>query len=317
MIRIGIVGYGNLGKSVEKAIKNSPDMDLIKIFSRRNLDHKSYESLDNILAYKDEIDLLILCGSSDKDIMSQGPKLLENFNTLDSFDNHAKIKEYYQMMDEIGKKSDRLALISTGWDPGLFSLQRLIGQAILPQGATYTFWGKGVSQGHSAAVRAIKGVIDATQYTIPKDEVLEKVRAGEEIEFDPHKAHLREVFVVAEEDADKGKIEEAIKTMPDYFVGYETIVHFISQEELNRDHKEMVHGGYVFRNGLASGSTRSVMEFSLDLNSNPDFTAACDISYARAAYALKKEGKKGAITVLDVAPKYLSFKSYEDLIDSI
>ena len=317
MIRVGIVGYGNLGKSVKKGIDAISDMEVAGIFSRRKLDIDLYRPLENINEYKDQIDLLILCGSSDKDILSQGPELLKNFNTLDSFDNHSKIKEYFQQMDKIGKENGKLALISTGWDPGLFSLNRIIGQAILPQGESFTLWGKGVSQGHSAAVRSIEGVADATQYTIPKPEILEKIRKGEEFEFDSYRAHLREVYCVVEDGADGQIIEEKIKSMPDYFAQYETHVHFINQEDLNKNHKKMVHGGHVIRRGKASGDGNALMEFALDLKSNPDFTAAVDIAYARALYRLAKEGKKGVITVLDVAPKYLSEESYDSLLNLI
>lgn len=317
MIRVGIVGYGNLGRSVKKGVDATSDMEVAGIFSRRKLDIELYRPLENIEKYKDDVDLLILCGSSDKDILSQGPKLLRNFNTLDSFDNHSKIKEYFYQMDKIGKEKGKLALISTGWDPGLFSLYRIMGQAILPEGESYTLWGKGVSQGHSAAVRSIEGVIDATQYTIPKPEILEKIRKGEDFDFDSHKAHLREVYAVIEEGADEKEIAQKIKSMPDYFAPYETQVHFISQEDLYKNHKSMVHGGHVIRRGKASGDGNALMEFTLDLKSNPDFTAAVDISYARALYRLVKEGKKGAITVLDVAPKYLSEESYDSLLNLI
>lgn len=317
MIRVGIVGYGNLGRSVKKGIDVAFDMEVAGIFSRRKLDIDLYRPLEKINEYKDQIDLLILCGSSDKDILSQGPELLKNFNILDSFDNHAKIKEYFFQMDKIGKENGKLALISTGWDPGLFSLNRIMGQAILPEGKSFTLWGKGVSQGHSAAVRSIEGVADATQYTIPKPEILEKIRKGEEFDFDSHKSHLREVYAVIEEGADRKVIEEKIKSMPDYFAPYETQVHFVSQEDLDKNHKKMVHGGHVIRRGKASGHGNTLMEFSLDLESNPDFTAAVDIAYARALYRLSKEGKKGAITVLDVAPKYLSEESYDSLLNLI
>lgn len=317
MIRVGIVGYGNLGRSVKKGIDATSDMEVAGIFSRRKLDIDLNRPLENINEYKDQIDLLILCGSSDKDILFQGPELLKNFNTLDSFDNHAKIKDYFYKMDKIGKENGNLALISTGWDPGLFSLNRIIGQAILPEGKSFTLWGKGVSQGHSAAVRSIDGVLDATQYTIPKPEILDKIRNGEDFDFDSHRAHLREVYAVVEDGADRKIIEEKIKTMPDYFAPYETFVHFISQEDLDKNHKKMVHGGHVIRRGKASGEGNALMEFNLDLESNPDFTAAVDIAYARALYRLSKEGKKGAITVLDVAPKYLSEESYDSLLNLI
>ncbi|WP_311481215.1 diaminopimelate dehydrogenase [uncultured Anaerococcus sp.] len=317
MIRVGIVGYGNLGKSVRKGIELTSDMEVAGIFSRRKLDLDLYRPLLNIKEYKDQIDLLILCGSSDKDILCQGPELLKDFNTLDSFDNHSKIKEYYYQMDKIGKENGSLALISTGWDPGLFSLNRILGTAILPEGESFTLWGKGVSQGHSAAVRSIDGVLDATQYTIPKPEILEKIRSGGVFEFDSHKAHLREVYAVIEDGADEKEIEEKIKSMPDYFAPYQTQVHFISQEELDKNHKKMLHGGHVIRRGKASGDGDALIEFNLDLQSNPDFTAAVDIAYARALYRLSKEGKKGAITVLDVAPKYLSEESYDSLLNLI
>ena len=317
MIRVGIVGYGNLGRSVKKGIDAASDMVVAGIFSRRKLDIDLYRPLENINEYKDQIDLLILCGSSDKDILSQGPELLKNFNTLDSFDNHSRIKDYFHKMDKIGKENGNLALISTGWDPGLFSLNRIIGQAILPDGKSFTLWGKGVSQGHSAAVRSIDGVVDATQYTIPKPEILEKIRKGEDFDFDSHKAHLRVVYCLIEDGANEKEIEEKIKTMPDYFAPYETFVHFISQEDLDKNHKKMVHGGHVIRGGKASGEGNALMEFNLDLESNPDFTAAVDIAYARALYRLANEGKKGAITVLDVAPKYLSEESYDSLLNLI
>ena len=317
MVRVGIVGFGNLGKSVKKGIDATIDMEVAGIFSRRKLDLDHYRPLEDIEKYKDEIDLLILCGSSDKDILSQGPELLKNFNTLDSFDNHGKIKDYYEKMDKIGKKNGKLALISTGWDPGLFSLNRIIGQAILPEGESFTLWGKGVSQGHSAAVRSIEGVLDATQYTIPKEEILEKIRNGEDFDFVSPKAHLREVYAVIEDGANDRDIEEKIKSMPDYFKPYETHVHFISQEDLDKNHKSMVHGGHVIRRGKASGDGDALMEFSLDLKSNPDFTAAVDLAYVRALYRLSEEGKKGAITVLDVAPKYLSNESYDSLLNLI
>lgn len=317
MIKIGIVGYGNLGKSVEKAINASPDMELIAIFSRRNLDHKKYVGLKDIRSFKEKIDLLILCGSSDKDILDQAPRLLKDFNTLDSFDNHGKIKEYYKSMDKIGKENGKLALISTGWDPGLFSLQRIITSSILAQGSTFTLWGKGVSQGHSAAVRSIDGVVDATQYTIPKEEILDSLRNGERLDFDSKSAHIREVYVSAKEDADKDSIRKQIVEMPDYFDGYETKVYFISQEELERDHKSMIHGGHVLRIGEASGQSKAMMEFSLKIKNNPDFTAACDIAYARALYRLRQDGRTGAITILDVPPAYLSSNSYDELLNLI
>ena len=312
MIRIGIVGFGKLGKSVKKAIERTNDMELVGVFSRREVE--ACYKLEEILDFKDKIDLLILCGSSDHDILEQGPELIKDFNTLDSFDNHSKIKEYYKKMNQLAKDNDRLALVSTGWDPGLFSLMRGISQSILAEGKTYTLWGKGVSQGHSAAVRSIEGVLDASQYTIPKESVLQMIRSGQDFNFDSHMAHLREVYVVANEDYDKKKIEEEIKSMPDYFEGYETIVHFIRQEELEKNHKTMEHGGHVIRFGKASGSSKARIEFSLDLENNPDFTAAVDVAYARALYRLYKDGKRGAMTVFDIAPKYIYDKTYDELL---
>lgn len=301
MIRVGIVGYGNLGKSLGYLVDESDKMELVGYFSRReiegNLEVKRYGDIKD---YKDKIDILFLCGSSDHDIEIQGPELVRDFNTIDCFDNHKHIYDYYQKMDKIAKESEKVSLISTGWDPGLFSLARTLFEAVLPKAKTYTFWGKGISQGHSAAVRAIEGVKDAAQYTIPREDFLESVREGAEPEFTPQKAHLREVFVVVEDGADKEIIEGKIKTMPDYFEGYETKVNFVSQEDLNKNHKGMPHGGRVIREGENAKDQRARMEFILDLDRNPDFTAAVALAYGKAVYKLYKEKSYGAKTVLDI-----------------
>ncbi|MDY3006236.1 diaminopimelate dehydrogenase [Anaerococcus sp. AGMB00486] len=314
MIRIGIVGYGNLGKSCESLIKRSDDMELFGIFTRRDLKEDKFYLLDDINDYKDDIDVLILCGSSDKDILIQAPKLIENFNTVDSFDTHKKIYDYYKKMDKLAKDNKKTALISTGWDPGLFSLIRTYAESVLEDGNTYTFWGKGISQGHSAAVRSIDGIADASQYTIPKEDYIEKVKNGENLEFKAEDAHVREVFAVAKEGYDLKELEKEIKSIPNYFDKYETSVHFISQDELNRNHKGMPHGGRVIRSGKSANNNLSTIEFRLDLDSNPDFTAAVDLAYARAIYRFNKEEKYGAYTVLDIAPKYLSKKDYDKLL---
>lgn len=314
MIRIGIVGYGNLGKSAEKIIANTPDMELKGIFSRRDIEGDRFYRLEDILDYKDEIDVLILCGSSDKDIMEQGPELIANFNTVDSFDTHKNIYDYFNLMDSKAKENKKSALIATGWDPGLFSLVRTISESVLADGNTYTFWGKGISQGHSAAVRNIEGIADAAQYTIPKDDFIEEVKAGNNPEFTPEAAHTREVFAVAEEGYDTAELKKKIKAIPNYFDKYETTVHFISQEELNQNHKGMPHGGRVIRSGKSPNGFQSNVEFTLDLENNPDFTAAVDVAYARAIYRLNKEERYGAFTILDVAPAYLSLKDRDSLL---
>ncbi|MDY6043947.1 MAG: diaminopimelate dehydrogenase [Peptoniphilus sp.] len=314
MINIGIVGYGNLGKSCEALVNDTSDMKLVGIFSRRDIKKDKFYKLDRILDFKDEIDVLILCGSSDKDITVQGPNLIENFNTVDSFDTHKKVYEYHHLMDKKAREAGRLALISTGWDPGLFSIIRTYGEAILEKGQTYTFWGKGISQGHSAAVRNIDGISDASQYTVPKDAVVEKVRNNEDIAFSPEMAHIRQVYAVKEEGYDQENLEKRIKTIPNYFDKYETHVNFISKEELEKNHKGMPHGGRVIRNGKSPSGNHSTMEFSLDLENNPDFTAAIDVAYARAVYKMNKEKISGALTVLDVPPKYLINKDYEALL---
>lgn len=317
MIRIGILGYGNLGRGVEKALKKVDDMELVGIFTRRDPsslgEEKKFYSIDSLEDFKDKIDVIIMCGSSDKDIMEQGPQVLKTFNSIDSFDTHANIPEYFEKMDKIGKENGHLGLISTGWDPGLFSIIRTYADSILVDANTYTFWGKGLSQGHGAAVRNVDGVKDAVQYTIPKEDFLEKVRSGENPSYTAAKAHVREVFAVLEDGADPEKIEREIKSIPLYFDEYETTVHFISQEELDRDHSGLPHGGRVIRSGQTGDKNQARMEFSLDLESNPEFTASVNVAYARAVYKLSKEKRTGAMTVLDIAPKYLSTHSDRDL----
>ena len=320
-IRIGIAGYGNLGKGVECAIAKNPDTELYGVFSRRNPDSvvtltgaKVYH-MDDILNHKDNIDVLIICGGSATDLPKQTPQLAEHFNVVDSFDTHAKIPEHFANTDSVAKKSGKIAMISVGWDPGMFSLNRLYADAILPDGKDYTFWGKGVSQGHSDAIRRIEGVKYARQYTIPVESALEKVRSGSNPELSTRDKHIRECFVVAEDGADTARIENEIKTMPNYFADYDTIVNFISEEELRRDHNGIPHGGFVIRcgkTGLNNEHTH-IIEYSLKLDSNPEFTSSVLVAYARAAYRMNKEGMSGCKTVFDVAPSYLSAKSPEEL----
>lgn len=313
-IKIGIVGYGNLGRGVECAIRQNPDMELAAVFTRRNPDSvkpltegvKVY-SVDDAENMTDKIDVMILCGGSATDLPVQTPEFARLFNTVNSFDTHAKIPEHFDAVDAAAKEGNKISIISVGWDPGMFSLNRLYANAILPQGKDYTFWGKGVSQGHSDAVRRIEGVKDAKQYTIPKEEALKAVRAGENPDLTTRQKHLRECFVVAEEGADHAKIEESIKTMPNYFDEYDTIVHFISEEEMKRDHSGIPHGGFVIRSGKTgwNGENSHVIEYSLKLDSNPEFTSSVLAAYARAAYRLSKEGQTGCKTVFDIAPAYL------------
>ncbi|MBQ2696925.1 MAG: diaminopimelate dehydrogenase [Clostridia bacterium] len=320
-IRIGIAGYGNLGRGVECAVGQNPDMELVGIFSRRNpADVKTLTGvpvchIDEIENYKNAIDVLILCGGSATDLPVQTPALAKFFNVIDSFDTHAKIPEHFAKVDEASKASGNVAIISVGWDPGMFSLNRLYAQAILPEGKDYTFWGKGVSQGHSDAIRRIAGVKNAKQYTIPVPEALAAVRSGENPELSVRQKHTRECFVVAEEGADLAKIEQEIKTMPNYFADYDTTVHFISEEELMRDHSGIPHGGFVIRCGKTGlqGEHKHIIEYSLKLDSNPEFTSSVLVAYARAAYRMKQEGQSGCKTVLDVAPGYLSAKPAEEL----
>lgn len=325
MIKIGIIGYGNLGKGVELAIKQNQDMELVAIFTRRNPESlKTFTktkiiNVSEIENWKDKIDVAILCGGSATDLPEQGPKYANFFNTIDSFDTHAKVKEYYENMNTVAKNSGKLSIISVGWDPGLFSLNRLYAESILPNGNTYTFWGKGVSQGHSDAIRRIKGVKNAIQYTIPIEEAIEKVRNGENPELSTREKHLRECFVVLEENADKNYIENEIKNMPNYFAEYDTTVHFISEDELRIKHSGMPHGGFVIRSGNTgdNGNTNQIIEYSLKLESNPEFTASVLVSYARAAYRLHQKGETGARTVLDIPPALLSLKTNEELLKTI
>lgn len=321
MIRVAIVGYGNLGKGVECAVKQNDDMMLYGVFSRRDpsgiktLTGVPAYKIDEILEHKDNIDVLILCGGSATDLPVQTPELARNFNVLDSFDTHARIPEHFDNVDKAAKEGGNVALISVGWDPGMFSLNRLYAEAILPEGETYTFWGKGVSQGHSDAIRRIDGVVDARQYTIPIESALERVRKGENPQLTTREKHLRECFVVVEEGADKARIEKEIVTMPNYFADYDTTVHFISMEELQRDHKGIPHGGNVIRSGKTgiNGENTHVVEYKIKLDSNPEFTSSIIVAYARAAVRMSAEGMCGCKTVFDVAPAYLSKFSAEDI----
>ena len=321
-IRIGILGYGNLGKGVECAIKHNPDMELKAVFTRRDpstlsilTEGAKVYSVNDAPAMKDEIDVLIICGGSATDLPKQTPEMAKYFNVIDSFDTHARIPEHFEAVDKAAKESGHIGLISVGWDPGMFSLNRLYANAILPGGKDYTFWGKGVSQGHSDAIRRIEGVKDARQYTIPVESALEAVRSGSSPELTTREKHTRECFVVAEEGADQAKIENEIKTMPNYFSDYDTTVHFITEEELKRDHNRLPHGGFVLRSGKTGWNKENhhIIEYSLKLDSNPEFTSSIIVAYARAAYKMNQEGQKGCKTVFDVAPAYLSAESGADL----
>lgn len=324
-IRVAILGYGNLGKGVESAVSRTDDMELVALFTRRDASAVKTHTdvpvynVSEILDFKDKIDVLILCGGSANDLPVQTPEMAQYFNVIDSFDTHARIPEHFENVDKASKKGNKVSIISVGWDPGMFSLNRLIAQAILPDGNDYTFWGKGVSQGHSDAIRRIEGVKDARQYTIPVEEALESVRNGENPELSTRQKHKRECFVVAEENADLKKIEEQIVTMPNYFADYDTTVHFISQEELDREHKGIPHGGIVFRSGSTGfdNENKHIIEYRLKLDSNPEFTASVLTAYARAAYRLSSEGAVGCKTVFDVPPIYLHTKSAKELYKSI
>lgn len=317
-IKIGIVGYGNLGQGVEVGLKNHPDMELVGIFSRRDPKTLNTQTpaylLQDILNFKDKIDVLILCGGSKTDIPKQGPSLIEHFNTVDAYDTHAEIPKYYNKMNLLAKENQKVAVISTGWDPGLFSMNRLMQEAILPDGKSYTFWGRGVSQGHSDAVRRVKGVKEAAQYTVPDEMMINKILAGEAVDYNQKDAHNREVYVVLEKDANPTEVEDEIKEMPNYFAGYQTGVSFISEEEFKAEHQKMPHGGRVIRQGKTSDDAVSIIDFSLSLESNPEFTAAVNIAYARAAYKLSQTKEYGAKTVLDIPPYYLSSKTREELM---
>lgn len=322
MIRVGIMGYGNLGRGIECAIKQNPDMELAAVFTRRNPDSVKILTegvtvypADEAKSMADKIDVLILCGGSATDLPVQTPEYAKYFNVIDSFDTHARIPEHFDNVNKAATESGHTALISCGWDPGMFSLNRLYANAILPQGKDYTFWGKGVSQGHSDAIRRVEGVKDGKQYTIPVEAALEAVRNGENPELTTRQKHIRECFVVAEEGADLNKIEETIKNMPNYFADYDTTVHFISEEELKANHSGIPHGGFVFRSGITgwNGEHKHIIEYSLKLDSNPEFTSSVIVAYARAINRLHKEGVNGCKTVFDIAPAYLSKASGEEL----
>lgn len=317
ILRIGIVGYGNLGKGVELAIQQNPDMELVAVFTRRppaELNTASkVVSISQIEDFKDKIDVMILCGGSAKDLPEQVIMISKLFNTVDSFDTHAKIPAYFKEVDEASKTNHKLSLISTGWDPGLFSMARLLGQSILPQGKDYTFWGKGLSQGHSDAVRRVAGVKNAVQYTIPVDSAIERVRAGENPALTTAEKHQRVCYVVEHEGANISEIENTIKTMPHYFDEYQTTVHFITDAELLANHSAMPHGGIVFRSGITGNGTKQSIEFSLNLESNPEFTASVLVAFTRAVGKMAREGQTGARTVFDIPLGYLSPKSAEEL----
>lgn len=321
--RIGIYGYGNLGRGVESAIHQNEDMELVAVFTRRDPASLSIATesakvvrADEVEKYADKIDVMIICGGSATDLPVQTPALAELFNVVDSFDTHARIPEHFKRVNDAAASAGKTAMISVGWDPGMFSLNRLYAEAVLPEGKDYTFWGKGVSQGHSDAIRRIEGVLDAKQYTIPIDTALEAVRSGAEPELTARQKHLRECFVVADESADKARIEKEIKEMPNYFADYDTIVHFITAEELRRDHSGIPHGGFVIRTGKTGLNKQHshVIEYSLKLDSNPEFTASVIVAYARAAHRINREGRFGCKTVFDVPPAYLSAKDYSELI---
>ena len=321
-IRVGILGYGNLGKGVESAIAQNDDMELKAVFTRRNPENVKVRTAgvkvlqaDELSHMQDELDVLILCGGSATDLPVQTPQYASMYNVVDSFDTHARIPEHFAAVDAAAKKAGKVSLISCGWDPGMFSLNRLYANCVLPEGKDYTFWGKGVSQGHSDAVRRIEGVKDCRQYTIPVDKAVEAVRSGSNPELTTREKHTRECFVVAEEGADLAKIESEIKTMPNYFSDYDTTVHFITEEEMKRDHSGLPHGGMVIRTGVTGMEKehKHVIEYSLKLDSNPEFTGSVIVAYARAVSRMNKEGMSGCKTVFDVAPAYLSPKSAEEL----
>ncbi len=324
-MRIGILGYGNLGKGVECAIKQNPDCALTAVFTRRDpasvkilTDNVPVYSVNDIEKHKDDVDVLIICGGSATDLPKQTPEYAKYFNVIDSFDTHARIPEHFAKVDAAARAAGNTALISCGWDPGMFSLNRLYGSCILPEGKDYTFWGKGVSQGHSDAIRRIEGVKDGKQYTIPVQEALEAVRAGKNPELTTRQKHTRECFVVAEDgatDADKARIEKEIKEMPNYFADYDTTVHFISEEELKKNHSGIPHGGFVFRTGKTGWNKEydNVIEYSLKLDSNPAFTSCVLVAFARAVFRMNKEGMPGCKTVFDLPPAYLSPLSGEEL----
>ena len=319
-IRVGVLGYGNLGRGVILSLRQNPDMELVALFTRR--DPKTVQNpmagvpmyqADRILEFRDQIDVLIICGGSATDLPVQTPEYAKYFNVVDSFDTHARIPEHFANCDKSASESGKIAMISVGWDPGMFSLQRLLGMSILPEGESYTFWGRGVSQGHSDAIRRVDGVQDGKQYTNPVESALERVRSGENPQLTTREKHTRECYVVPKEGADPAKIEETIKTMPNYFADYDTTVHFITQEEMDRDHSGIPHGGFVLRSGTTGDGTKQMIEYSLKLGSNPEFTSSVLVCYARAAARMNREGFSGAKTVFDVPPAYLSPKSGAEL----
>lgn len=319
MIKVGIVGYGNLGRGVTLAVSKATDMECVGIFTRRNpssvipaVDYPVY-SIDKLDEFKGEIDVLLLCGGSATDLPNNTANLLKDFNTVDSFDTHAKIPEYYDKLEKVAKENGTLSAISIGWDPGVFSIARMLFGAVLPDGNDYTFWGKGVSQGHSDAIRRIKGVKNAIQYTIPKEQALEKVRSGENPKLSTRDKHFRECFVALEDGADKVAIEKEIKEMPNYFADYDTAVNFVSEEEVKKMQQKLAHGGFVFRSGHTTEENAQLLELSLKLDSNPEFTGSVIVAYGRAVAKMAKEGKTGVVTVFDVPIKYLSPKSDEEL----
>lgn len=326
MIKVGIYGYGNLAKGVELAVNSASDMELVAIFTRRdpakiktNSDNVPVVNTDSVLEWTDKIDVMVICGGSATDLPKQTPELAKHFNVVDSFDTHAKIPEHFENVNQSTMNSGKVAVISVGWDPGMFSINRMYASAILPCGKDYTFWGKGVSQGHSDAIRRISGVVDAKQYTIPVESALDAVRNGKAPELSTREKHIRECFVVAEEGADLAKIENEIVTMPNYFAEYNTIVHFITEEEMKNNHSGIPHGGFVIRSGRTgiNGENQHIIEYNLKLDSNPEFTASVLTAYARAAYKLSQKGESGCMTAFDIAPKYLSEKSHAELIKTM
>ncbi len=325
-IKVGIVGYGNIARGVEASIKQNSDMELVAVFTRRSPESVTVATngavvkhIDDVLEFKGKIDVMILCGGSATDLPVQTPVIAKNFNTIDSFDTHAKIPEYFKSVDAVAKTSGTTSIVSVGWDPGLFSIIRMISGAILPVGEDYTFWGKGISQGHSDAIRRVEGVKDGRQYTIPVESAIEAVRKGLNPKLTTREKHLRECFIVAEEGADKAKIEETIKNMPNYFNEYDTTVNFITEDELQKNHSKMPHGGFVFRSGTTglSNENKEIIEFSLTLDSNPEFTGSALVAYARAVVRMNKEGMTGAKTVFDVPVAYLSQKTSLELMTEL
>lgn len=320
LIRIGIVGYGNLGRGVETSIQKNPDLQLVGIFTRRAPEtvkpcfaETSVFHMDLLADFKEKIDVLILCGGSKDDLPQQTPQLASQFNTVDSFDTHARIPEFFDAVNAPALANKKTVMISIGWDPGMFSINRLFGEALLPDGETYTFWGKGLSQGHSDAIRRVDGVKAGVQYTIPSTDAIEKVRSGSRPQLSTKDKHTRECYVVLENGADAKAVEQAIVTMPDYFADYNTTVNFIDEETLRKEHNSMPHGGFVIRSGNSSAEQNQVIEFSLKLDSNPEFTASVLVAYARACYRMNQTGQYGAKTAFDVAPGLLSMKSPEQL----